>query len=103
MLYYFNTIQNCERGLNQVSQIAALANKVLANHEGTMDSRYAGIMCLKTTRLSETCISHMTAVSCYRVLNSSVHIAGHLPARLFVQAVAATAAAHMHIGIAGGK
>lgn len=86
--------------MNQVSQIAALANNVLENHEGTMDSRYPGVMCLKTTRLIETCISNMNAISCYRVLISSNHIAGHLPACLFVQAVAEPAAAHMHIGIA---
>jgi len=57
-------------------------------------------MCLKTTRLIETCISHMTAISCYRVLISSTHITGHLPACLFIQAVAEPATAHMHIGIA---
>lgn len=84
--------------MNQVSEIAALANNVLANHEGTMDSRYPGVMCLKTTRLIETCISHMIAISCYRALISSSHIAGHLPASLLVQTVADTAAAHMHIG-----
>jgi len=86
--------------LNQVTQIAALANNVLANHEGTMDSRYAGVMCLKTTRLIKTCVSHMATISCYRVLISSTHIAGHLPACLFVQAVGEPAAAHRHIGIA---
>jgi hypothetical protein len=86
--------------LNRVSQIAALANNVLENHEGTMDSRYPGVMCQKTTRLIETCISHMTAISCYRVLISSTNIAGHLPASVFVQAAAEPAAAHMHIGIA---
>jgi len=88
-------MQNSERGLNQVSQIAALANNVLANHEGTMDSRYPGVMCLQTTRLIETCDSYMTEISCYRVIISSTHTTGRLPACLFVQVVAERAVAHM--------
>jgi hypothetical protein len=57
-------------------------------------------MGLKTISSIETCIPHTTPISCYRVIISYTHIAGHLPAFLFVQAVAEPAAAHMHTGVA---
>jgi hypothetical protein len=65
-----------------------------------MDSRYAGVMGMKTTRPIETYIPHTTAISCYEVIISYTHIAGHLPVCRFVQAVAEPATAQIGNGVA---
>jgi hypothetical protein len=57
-------------------------------------------MGMKTTRPIETRIPHTTAISCYTVIISYTHIAGHLPVCPFVQAAAEPAATRMQIGIA---